>query len=97
MVTASLRGVSASEAEHVLATVWRRAEEYGVEPPRLGFGFRPDGGVTIRFTFADPVNAALILDGLGTSGVAAPLPPRKKPRRRSAVGAGAWCAVQSGG
>ena len=64
MVTASLRGVSLSEAEQALASVWCRIEEYGIDAPRLRFGFRGDGSVTIRFSFPDPTSAFLALNGL---------------------------------
>ncbi|AWU95452.1 hypothetical protein DM194_14065 (plasmid) [Azospirillum ramasamyi] len=64
MVKASMRGVSVLEAEHVLANVWRRVEEYGVSAPHLHFDFRSDGSISLRFTFTDPVIAALVLNGL---------------------------------
>ncbi|WP_431855806.1 hypothetical protein [Azospirillum sp.] len=64
MVNASLRGVSLPEAERALASVWCRVEEYGVDAPRLRFGFRRDGSVTIRFSFSDPAAAHLVLNGL---------------------------------
>lgn len=79
MVNASLRGVSLSEAEQALASVWCRVEEYGLDAPRLRFGFRRDGSVTIRFSFPDPATAFLALNGLdawGTgrlSGISAPV------------------------
>lgn len=63
-VKASMRGVPVLEAEHVLANVWRRVEEYGVSAPHVHFDFMRDGSINLRFTFADPVIAALILDGL---------------------------------
>ncbi|WP_448189526.1 hypothetical protein [Azospirillum sp. sgz301742] len=87
MVNASLRGVSLSEAEDVLVTVWRRVEEYRVDAPKLRFGFGRDGSVTIRFSFSDPASAFLIMNGLDAPGSATPVPERKKPRRRVAVGA----------
>lgn len=86
MMNASLRGVSLSEAEQALVTVWRRVEEYGTDAPRLRFGFRRDGRVTIRFSFSDPTTAVLILNGLDASNRTA----RKKPRRQVAVGAEGW-------
>lgn len=64
MVHASLRGVSLSEAEQAIACVWCRIEEYGIDAPRLRFGFRRDGSVTVRFSFADPSSAYLALSGL---------------------------------
>lgn len=84
MVNASLRGVSLSEAEHALATVWRRVEEYGTDAPRLRFGFRRDGSVTIRFSFSDPTTAFLLLNGFdawgpgASNGTVVSIPARKK-------------------
>lgn len=74
MVNASLRGVSLSEAEQALASVWCRVEEYGVAAPRLRFGFRRDGRVTIRFSFSDSADAYLVLNGLDGWGAAARTP-----------------------
>ena len=83
MVNASLRGVSLSDAEQALASVWCRVEEYGIDAPRLRFGFRRDGSVTIRFSFSDPTTAFLVLNGLDAwepkvngSGTAFPRTPK---------------------
>lgn len=106
MLNASLRGVSLSEAEQALVTVWCRVEEYGIDAPHLRFGFRRDGSVTIRLSFPDPATAFLVLNGLdrwesggkpgASNGTAAPIPARRKPRRRVAVGAEGWCALRGG-
>jgi hypothetical protein len=102
MVNASLRGVSLSEAEQALVTVWCRVEEYGIDAPQLHFDFQRDGSVTIRLSFPDPATAFLVLNGLdawepgASNGTAAPIPARRKPRRRVAVGAEGWCALRGG-
>lgn len=66
MVNASLRGISVSEAECVLANIWHRVEEYGADAPRMQFDFRRDGSINIQLSFTDPVIAALVLNGLTT-------------------------------
>ena len=86
MVKASMRGVSVLEAEHVLANVWRRIEEYGVSAPHVHFDFMRDGSINLRFTFTDPVIAALVLNGL----------PRVVWRRRR-PDIRRWCAIRRSG
>lgn len=66
-VNAILRGVSVSEAEHALANVWRRVEEYGADAPRMRFCFRRDGSISIQFSFANQAVAAFVLNGLETT------------------------------
>ncbi|HYG90220.1 MAG TPA: hypothetical protein VD978_28640 [Azospirillum sp.] len=66
-VNASLRGISMLEAEHALANVWRRVEEYGADAPRMRFCFRRDGSINIQFSFSNQAIAALVLNGLDTA------------------------------
>jgi hypothetical protein len=86
LVKVSMRGVSVLEAEHVLANVWRRIEEYGVSAPHVHFDFMHDGSINLRFTFADPVIAALILNGLQRL-----VWRRRRPDIRR------WCAIRRSG
>ena len=67
VVNASLRGISVSQAEHVLARVWHRVEEYGADTPDMRFDFQGDGSIDIQFSFPDPAVAALVLGELDAS------------------------------
>lgn len=82
VVNASLRGMSVSEAEHVLAKVWHRVEEYGADAPQMRFDFRRDGSINIQFSFSDPTIAALVLNALDVFGPADPSGAGRRESRR---------------
>ena len=67
MHTVRLVPIPLSEAERVLAEIWCRLEEHGIEAPCIRVNTGSDGAVSLLLSFERPEAAAVALGRLTSS------------------------------